>query len=91
MKAAAVSLLIVVLFLYIASEVDAMRPLYLGVPACFVVAVTAKRIIQEIYWPTEPDLPAASDEPRGVLTQAEARERLEEFLYHEWEREQCES
>ena len=51
------------------------------------------RTLVEIYLseplPESPLPEATSDEPKGVLSQAEARERFDELIVDLWERDRC--
>ena len=88
MKATPVGLLPVAAFLLLGGgEAGALALVFLGVPVCFVAGMVGWRMYQEAYDLSVPVPPPS--EAKGVLTQNEASEQLNDLIFDLWERDQC--
>lgn len=87
-QAAAVCSLPVGGYYLLAAKAESLGWVFVAVPSGFVAAVTAWRVVEEVCWPAGPARPSAAKGPRGVQSQAEAAERLNEMNIYYRERGQ---
>jgi hypothetical protein len=85
-KATAVGPLPAGVLLVAVAGLEAVRGLLLGVPLLFVVGMTAWQVAREWASPTVVPPPPGPDGPQGVLSQAEAAERLDALISDLWGR-----